>query len=1143
MPVSRTKLQSVLKYPYDRQLFIKEVLVPVFGSSFKFYTTPLTPATKPNNTELTVINKVGIYGSVQLDDDMEVICYEIVIRPNIKIEQNRVAVQRYIRKLLSPGQAALINFVSPANKNLWRLTLVAKDSVLTDEGIEEKTTNAKRYTYLLGPSESCKTAAERLEILSVEKEINLDNLKNAFSVEKLSKAFFDEYKTHYNKFVDYLNNSNFKKYVFEGNEKDIRDFIKKLLGRIVFLYFVQKKGWLGASNDEYKDGRINFVTELFDTSGGNDNFYPLWLKKLFFETLNLERKSNEFQLPDGKIVKVPFLNGGLFDIEEYDEGLFTFPPYLFRNSENEDNEKCRGFLDFLNSYNFTVYEDSPDDHIVAVDPEMLGHIFENLLEDNKDKGAYYTPKEIVHYMCQESLIEYLTTHLSKKYKVYISFGENQYEIFGNESKRGQLKFQEEFGENGLDKKSVEKIVKEKDISNLKKEQLNHINKLLDSVKICDPAIGSGAFPMGLLQEIFSIKEVIAFELHTEWNPAFVKLNIIQNSIYGVDIEKGAVDIARLRFWLSLVVDEENPKPLPNLDFKIVVGDSLLSKFNDEIVEIDWDVDTLKGGFFKQEFIQKNIDLLKQITEKQKKYFVSFCKSNLKFEIRNLKIDLLINQFEMMIKIKGLKKPPSSKSDKYKEQTERYLETLGWKNTIKKLKLLKDNPNLHFYHFDWKLDFPEVLNPYLLFYENIGFDIIIGNPPYVSAVTMARSDRLKKIFKIKYPEASGSYDLYILFLLLNKDICCKDGYYSWIIPNKFLIANYANKTKNLLINSFGLYQSINVSKFNVFEGLGVYPIIIQGNNSKKSIFQEYMLENYHDLLLRRFVKPVELINYKTLKEFGIKTYSGTTGFQAMQITNNISEIKTNNSIPFIVSGCVDKYVWRNNNVKYMGSFYNSAYINNLNKIISDSKWNFWLSPKIIIAGMTKVIEAVFSNVPIGLGVGIYGIYNFGSFDPYSLTAILNSKYLSYYFQNKFKDKHLAGGYLAINKTTIENLPALKIKPEFNLILKNISKYIHFLKYYDISNRFIEISLYFENLIDAIVYEIYLFDLLKINNVTVIENIHGLVEIDKSNPDTKTFDVIKNVFTKLYSSDSLNHNKAKLYMLNEISIIENKVKNYC
>ncbi|MFN3639361.1 MAG: hypothetical protein ACK4UK_00440, partial [Flavobacterium sp.] len=556
---NRIQIQTALQKPYDRILFGKEVLSPVFGSCFNLSSSAVPASVQPNKSEQAVIQSVSIYGTINLEDKTEITCYEINLQPSVRIEHSKVAIQRYVRKLLTAGQIALVNFIAPQNKKVWRLTLVAKDSELTEQGIKEKTTHAKRYTYLLGPSETCKTAAERFESLSTEKQITFQALVNAFSVEKLSKAFFDEYTLHYQKFCDYLQESNFRKSVFKitiptnatKEEKDkackpIRDFVKKLLGRIVFLYFVQKKGWLGASDTQYKDGLTDFIKQLFKQSGGNDAFYSAWLTVLFFETLNKERNNDDFKMPDGKMVKVPFLNGGLFDKENYDDAIITLPAKLFHHPDFEDtllNEKnkdnARGFLDFLDAFNFTVHEDSPDDHTVAVDPEMLGHIFENLLEDNKDKGAFYTPKEIVHYMCQESLTEYLTTHCLKQ----------------------------DFNDLKIDKKddllkaTIQSLVKRKEAiaeswPSVQSFQscLRHIDVLLDTVKICDPAIGSGAFPMGLLQEIHAIKEVIAYELQQPWKPADVKENIIQNSVYGVDIEKGAVDIARLRFWLSLVVD-------------------------------------------------------------------------------------------------------------------------------------------------------------------------------------------------------------------------------------------------------------------------------------------------------------------------------------------------------------------------------------------------------------------------------------------------------------------------------------------------------------------------------------------------------------------------------------------------------------
>ncbi len=787
MPANRIQLQKVLHKPYDRVLFSREVLSPVFGSGFTLNSSLMPAPLSPNKSESAAIANVWIYGKIQLDDSTEITCYEITLKPNVRLEYSKVAIQQYVRKLLTAGQAALINFIAPANNNVWRLTLVAKDSVLTDKGVKEKTTNAKRYTFLLGPSETCKTAAERLETLSTEKGITFQTLVNAFSVEKLSKAFFDEYTLHYRNFCDYLQESNYRKSVFNisfpadasKQEKDkaskpIRDFVKKLLGRIVFLYFVQKKRWLGASDTHYSDGLGNFIKQLFLQSGGNDAFYSNWLTVLFFDTLNKQRSNDDFTMPDGKIVKVPFLNGGLFDKEEFDEHLLTFPAKLFHNPDYEDtiltpknNGYARGFLDFLDAFNFTIYEDSPDDQTVAIDPEMLGHIFENLLEDNKDKGAFYTPKEIVHYMCQESLTEYLCTTLQIKDEV-------------------------------AEREAVNHLLKNKVVHEILIPELTELEKALDNVKICDPAIGSGAFPMGLLQEIFSIKELIAYETGKEWKPSEVKENIIQNSIYGVDIEKGAVDIARLRFWLSLVVDEEKPKALPNLDYKIVVGDSLISKFEGEIVEIDWKRKSSEGEL--DEYVKNVQRLLKEVAEKQKQYFSpnNNNKKELQAEIRNMKIELLINQLSFN---KEIYKRKTARSDKImsdaadiKHNIERELQIAGFDKIINKLKDLQKHHEKPFNHFDWKLDFPEVLNPYLVPDVNQrGFDIVIGNPPYIQL--QKEGGRLAKQFENqRYQTFERTGDIYTLFYEKGIQLLKQGGHLTYITSNKWMRAGYGESTR-------------------------------------------------------------------------------------------------------------------------------------------------------------------------------------------------------------------------------------------------------------------------------------------------------------------------------------------------------------
>lgn len=852
---NRTQLQTALQKPYNRILFSKDVLMPVFGECLTLYQNPFSVSEELNESEKKIIDKVFIYGNITLEDITEITCYEILLKPNVRIEHSKVTVQRYVRKLLTAGQASFINFISPINNNVWRFTLTAKEAELTSEGIKEKATHSKRYTYLLGPLETCKTAAERFETLSTQKQINFEALLNAFSVEKLSKAFFDEYTLHYKNFCNYLQDSNFAKTVFKVSlptnaskededkaYKPIRDFTKKLLGRIVFLYFVQKKGWLGASDKKYKDGSKDFMLEFFRQSGGGESFYSVWLRVLFFDTLNRERSNDEFEMPDGKKVKIPFLNGGLFDKEELDEKLITFKSKLFHNPDNEDevltkknSSNSRGFLDFLNAFNFTVHEDSPDEHTVAVDPEMLGHIFENLLEDNKDKGAFYTPKEIVHYMCQESLIEYLATHLGKEYTIYRQIDNAQYEFFGNETRTGQLKMVEELGDKALDRNNVNNIVMFKEVSRLSKQQLKRIDQLLDTVKICDPAIGSGAFPMGLLQEIYSIKEVIAYELKQEWKPAKVKENIIQNSIFGVDIEKGAVDIARLRFWLSLVVDEDMPRALPNLDYKIVVGDSLVSKFEDEIIEIDWN--NKRQETYRTITFLENIQLLlKEIAATQKKSFKPETKNKKKLhtEIRNLKLELLINQisFNKVVYLsKNVEKDSFIVSDKnMKYNSELNLKRKYYDVLIHKLETLKKQTDKPFVHFDWKLDFPEVLNPNLFKDEKErGFDIVIGNPPYRQLQKM--KEESKYLEKAGFETFTRTGDIYCLFYEQGNKLLKANGTLCFITSNTWMRTKFGELLRKYFAEQTNPIKLLNFEDTRIFQTATVETNIILTKNEK------------------------------------------------------------------------------------------------------------------------------------------------------------------------------------------------------------------------------------------------------------------------------------------------------------------------
>ena len=498
--------------------------------------------------------------------------------------------------------AALVAYVAPSAEN-WRFSLVRMDYELAiDEETgrvnpKEKLTPARRFSFLVGENEPNHTAQQQLiDILKNDrKNPTLDALEKAFEIETVTKQFFADYKARFLELQEELEGIRTRDAAvakeFADKNLDTANFAKKLLGQIVFLYFLQKKGWLGVERgDAWGAGPKNFLSALFKKRA-QGNFFDEVLEPFFYEALAIERPDN-FYAPLN--CKIPFLNGGLFEpIHGYDWKNTKIPL---------DNALFAKIFETFDLYNFTVREDEPLEKEVAVDPEMLGKVFENLLEvrDRKSKGAFYTPREIVHYMCQESLIQYLHTVLNDK-KSYTKLGSAQSDFLGNEKIRGQLAITQtsDFpaiakediaifirkGELALEYEAARKAgmksqkpVLPKNIS----EYAEKLDQALADVKICDPAIGSGAFPVGMMQEIVRARAVLTDHLSSADESARSRYNFkrhaIQESIYGVDIDPGAVEIAKLRLWLSLVVDEEDYEtiqPLPNLDYKIVAGNSLL----------------------------------------------------------------------------------------------------------------------------------------------------------------------------------------------------------------------------------------------------------------------------------------------------------------------------------------------------------------------------------------------------------------------------------------------------------------------------------------------------------------------------------------------------------------------------------------
>ena len=518
-------------------------------------------------------------------DDRLIDILIVNLKEESMLERARTTQRNFIAKYLNGGRGnqlrdgALVAFISP-NGDDWRFSFVKMEYKFNENNkVKEEFTHAKRYSFLVGENEHSHTAQSSLLPLLLDDDLKptFTDIENAFNVEKVSKEFFNKYRELLFRLKEKLDTivkkDNKVREDFERKGVDTMSFAKKLLGQIIFLYFLQKKGWLGVGKDkEWGSGSKNFLREIFDKKYiQHNNFFNDILEPLFYEALRVKNINDYYERFN---CRIPFLNGGLFDpLDNYDwkKTDINISNDIFSNSKiTKQGDKGDGILDIFDLYNFTVREDEPLEREVAVDPEMLGKVFENLLgvTERKSKGAYYTPREIVHYMCQESLINYLLAEITgeinqQDIETLVKYGESTIENESHVAKKGEETNRYSFKL----PKSIQQNAK-------------LIDKKLADIRICDPAVGSGAFPVGMMNEIVSLRNSLTSYIgdkskRTLYN---LKRHTIEKCIYGVDIDNSAVEVAKLRLWLSLVVDEEKRdgiQPLPNLDYKIVHGNALI----------------------------------------------------------------------------------------------------------------------------------------------------------------------------------------------------------------------------------------------------------------------------------------------------------------------------------------------------------------------------------------------------------------------------------------------------------------------------------------------------------------------------------------------------------------------------------------
>ncbi|MBM7610143.1 hypothetical protein JOD29_003422 [Lysinibacillus composti] len=636
--------------------------------------------------------------------------------------------------------------------------------------------------------------------------------KDAFDIERVTDKFFEEFKVQIDYFTENIKG-------LESN-KDKKNYALLILSRLIFLYFIQQKGWL--------NGVKNYLYDRFQYCLLNDkNYFQDILKPLFFECLNTPFEENLFTknkrskqakslyenyepvLDDIEIIEsfhgIPYLNGGLFEANPY---------YEVNKNIHINNEVFQSiFENLLNKYNFTVREDLGYDTDIAVDPELLGRIFENMIieEERSNTGSFYTPRNIINEICKTSLIKYF----SNKFETSL-YNKFEYLILHLEDENLYSKQKKVI----IDNQNTE--IKDCSVYKLTMNEATKVLNELNQLKICDPAVGSGAFILGMLHILVEIKRKISLHsMASRINIFDSKKEIIKENLYGVDREEGAIDIAQLRLWLSLSVEHnansiEEIRPLPNLAYKIIQGNSLFPSIDG----IDFDEEFNKLGYGQISLFEKTSKLhsiIDEIISKKNDYFhATVNKHEIKNSIKELESDLL----------------HSFISDK-----KRIPESLNSREL-----------------FSWKINFPEI-------FENQGFDIIIGNPPYGAEF----NEYEKTFLKSKYPNVAD-YESSQYFYLRGLELIKPNGIISYITTNTFLFNVYAKNFRNEIITESILDSIFDLTEVDVFKKAKVRTVIKYGikNTMNNYDLKYYNFDSEYEGFYYKNKKPIKdlLKNDKT-----------------------------------------------------------------------------------------------------------------------------------------------------------------------------------------------------------------------------------------------------------------------------------------
>jgi hypothetical protein len=861
------ELQQRFVQAYDRARWL-DTLRQILPSTQVFATPQSIPDAGTRAESILQLGKISLSGGRNLA------VLEVRLGPDTDLPANRAAlrhlVARYIDQAEYHGVFAI--FYQQTGRD-YRFTFAAREAAFDSSGeLVRNETAPRRYTYLLGPNESCRTAAERFELLARKgSDATIADVRAAFDKEPLTREFFKRFEAA----IDTVKTDLEKYQALPSAQAYSR--AQLLLERLLFLYFVQNRGWL--------DQKRNFLLDHFTAHRAVPNaytYYSDFLERVFF-TLSTPP---DFSGPGSRLRfdGLPFLNGGLFDDDEFAQTPLRRadnPPLHVRNATFADV-----FADLLEAFNFTAHEDTPLDQDVAVDPEMLGKVFESIVlhaeaadpdaiapDKRKATGSYYTPRIVVHFICRESLCLYLLNHLSPGLNWPVRL-------------RALLEIATS---DGLDDKEFALLK-----TLLSPEEGRRIGELIANLKCCDPSVGSGAFPVGLLQELLNLHRLVEtaslgyvdpVRKHgNEWVHK-TKAHIVENCLYGVDIQQQAIEICRLRLWLSLVVDYDlgcdplvasrhqfleairNISQLPNLEMNFRRGDSLLDMVSGVPIRVE-------GGVVSR--YRDDVAVIQKLGHDLHKARKADRKKKLRLEILSRRLDftqrVLQDERGMLLgnqQVGDLFEDAGSDANKRRvaqEQVEqidlalkkltadrRDLDKLAASplaaNFYPRLRKLEgadfDSP----FNFVWHIDFAEIFHPQLpaaatlagelaqvvnsvqrqqeLVIPTIargGFDLMVGNPPFVTA----RNPVKRELYRKRWSRVSeGQYQLVCPFFELSFSLLTRGGQLGFIVSNAFTKREFGKPLIENLFRTVDLQKVIDCSGL-LFPGHGTPTCIALGS---------------------------------------------------------------------------------------------------------------------------------------------------------------------------------------------------------------------------------------------------------------------------------------------------------------------------